>query len=66
MFEHGHHIFIGQDDRTHCVDNTDPRALTEERLRYVFVDATDEQIENFLDVFYAVKPGEEADLGLLV
>jgi len=48
---------IEQDSRTHCIDNTDPRTLSEERLRYVCETYTDQEIEDLLDWFYGIKDG---------
>ena len=50
-------LYIEQDDRTHVIDNSDTRELTEQRLRLVYDDMTDQEVEDFLDVFYEVKAG---------
>ncbi len=54
-------LYIVQADRTHCIDNTDPRALSEERLRYVYESHSDQDIEDLLDWFYGVKDGHLRD-----
>jgi hypothetical protein len=51
-------FYITQEDRQHYVANNDTRALTEERLRFVYASYTDQEIEDFLDVFYEVKAGQ--------
>ncbi len=51
-------FYISQEDRQHYVANNDLRALTEERLRFVYENYTDQEIEDFLDVFYEVKEGQ--------
>lgn len=48
---------LNKDDRSHLIDNTDTRALSEQRLRFVYDDMTDQEVEDFLDVFYEVKSG---------
>ena len=48
---------LNQADRTHCIDNTDPRALTEQRLRYVYEAHSDQESEDLLDWFYGIKDG---------
>ena len=50
-------FYISQEDRQHYIANNDTRALTEERLRLVYANYTDQEIEDFLDVFYEVKEG---------
>ena len=50
-------FYISQGDRQHYIANSDTRALTEERLRLVYANYTDQEIEDFLDVFYEVKEG---------
>lgn len=50
-------LHITQEDRTHCIDNTDPRELSEERLRYVYDAHSDQDIEDLLDWFYGIKDG---------
>ncbi len=51
-------FYIIQEGRQHYVSNTDTRALTEERLRFVYENYTDQEIEDILDVFYEVKEGQ--------
>ena len=54
-------LHIAQADRTHCIDNTDPRALSEVRLRYVYEAYGDQDIEDLLDWFYGIKDGHLAE-----
>lgn len=61
--------WIEKDEREHVIDNTDTRELTEQRLRFVYDDFTDQEIEDYLDVFYGIKEGkfvevEDADNNL--
>ena len=51
-------LYIEGATNTHVIDNTDARELTEQRLRLVYEDITDQEVEDFLDVFYGTKPGE--------
>lgn len=51
-------FYIEQDERVHYIANNDTRALTEERLRFVYANYTAQEIEDFLDVFYEVKVGQ--------
>ena len=51
-------FYISQEDRRHYIANNDTRALTEERLRFVYENYTDQEIEDILDVFYEVKDGQ--------
>ena len=50
-------FYIEEEDRQHYIANNDTRALTEERLRFVYASYTDQEIEDFLDVFYEIKAG---------
>lgn len=52
-----HTLWIQQSDRRHYIDNTDTRALSEERLRFVYDDMKDQEVEDFLDMFYEIKSG---------
>ncbi len=51
-------IPLVEDGRQHLIDNTDPQALTEERLRFVYDDITDQEIQDFVAVFYGEKKGQ--------
>ncbi len=51
-------FYISQEDRQHYIANNDTRALTEERLRFVYENYTDQEIEDILDIFYKVKEGQ--------
>ena len=50
-------LTIAQADRPHCIDNTDTRELSEERLRFVYADYSDQKINDLLDLFYGVREG---------
>lgn len=50
-------LWIEQAGRRHCIDSTDPRALSDERLRFVYEDYSDQKITDLLDVFYGVREG---------
>ena len=50
-------LAITQDARSHVIDNTDPRELTEQRLRFVYKDYSDQKINDLLDLFYGVREG---------
>ncbi len=50
-------LWIKQADRRHHIDNTDPRELSDERLRFVYEDYSDQKITDLLDVFYGVREG---------
>ena len=50
-------LAIEQNVRSHVIDNTDPRELTEQRLRFVYQDYSDQKINDLLDLFYEVREG---------
>ncbi len=50
-------LAISQDVRSHIIDNTDPRELTDQRLRFVYQDYSDQKINDLLDLFYGVREG---------